>query len=108
MIRSAVGRRVHFIVGVIMLTAALPSFAQNASIGLYSDASGNTCSISGDAPGLVTGYVVIRPDVAGMTAIQFAAPVPACFGAVFVSDVAAAGALLVGGESRTRKMVLLK
>ena len=94
------------LVVLAVLYSARPATAQNASIGLYSDASGNTCSFTGDAPGLMTAYVVIRPDASGMTAIQFAAPVPACFGAVFVSDVAAAGALLIGGSQTGASMSL--
>ncbi len=78
--------------------AATSARAQNASIGLYSDASGNSCSFSGDAPGYVTAYVVVRPDPRGVTAVQFAAPLPACYGATYLYDQAASAALVLGNS----------
>ena len=96
----------QFLVVIIALCSPLPALAQNASIGLYADASGNTCSFSGNAPGFVTAYVVIRPDAGGMTGVQFAAPVPQCFGGTFLYDTPAAGALVIG-DSQTGVSVAL-
>ena len=74
--------------GWVLLLAALaqPAFGQNSSVGIYTDASGTTCSFAGNAPGVVTGYVVARPGADGVRAVRFAAPVPSCFGGIFVGD----------------------
>ncbi len=72
--------------------------ADGASIGLYTDASGTTCSFTGDQPGLVTAYVVFRPDINGVRGAQFAAPIPNCFGATFIADVAPPGVLTIGSS----------
>ncbi len=76
--------RLQVAIVFLLLTASLPALAQNPTIGLYTDETGNTCSFTGDAPGLVTGYVVFRPRPEGATAVQFAGPVPPCFGGVFI------------------------
>lgn len=72
--------------------------AEGSSIGLYTDASGGTCSFSGGSPGLITAYVVVRPDAYGVSAVQFAAPIPACLGATFVSEVLPPGMLSIGSS----------
>lgn len=72
--------------------------ANPGSIGLYTDASGTTCSFSGDAVGAVTAYVVFRPDLNGVTAAQFSAPIPNCLAATFVNDTAPPGILTIGSS----------
>ncbi len=67
------------------------------TIGLYSDASGNTCSFSGNDPGLFTAHVVVRPSN-GVTGVQFSAPIPTCLGATFVSEVVPTGMLALGSS----------
>ena len=96
----------QFLVVIVVVCAALPASAQNASVGLYVDGAGYTCSFNGDAPGLITAYVVLRPDAGGITGVQFAAPIPACFGATFVSEITAGGALLIGGSQTGASVVL--
>ncbi len=69
-----------------------------STIGLYTDATGNSCSFPGNSPGLVTAYVVVHPDQYGISAVQFAAPVPACLGATYVSETLPAGVLGIGNS----------
>ncbi|HEU4928802.1 MAG TPA: FlgD immunoglobulin-like domain containing protein [Candidatus Krumholzibacteria bacterium] len=95
-----------FAIAFGVLCVALPAAAQNASVGLYVDGAGYTCSFSGDAPGLITAYVVLRPDAGGITGIQFAAPIPPCFGGIFVSESVAGGALIIG-DSQTGASIVL-
>lgn len=70
------------------------------TIGIYSDASGSNCSFSGNNAGLVTTYVVVRPDGDGVRGVRFAAPVPSCFNAVWLSDVVPDGVVSIG-DSQT-------
>jgi hypothetical protein len=86
-------RIIAFIVATatLFLLSGRAAFAEGANIGLYTDATGTTCSFSGDAAGPVTAYVVFRPDVNGVTGVQFAAPIPTCFGATFLNDVTPPG-----------------
>lgn len=93
-------------IALLLVSLACSVFAQGASIGLYSDASGNTCSFSGDAPGLVTAYVVVRPEQAGVSAVRFSAPVPACFGATFLGEATPPGALLLGSSQTGASIAL--
>ncbi len=72
--------------------------AQYGSIGLYTDATGATCSFSGDAAGPITAYVVVRPDANGLVGVQFAAPIPPCIHATFLSDVVTPGVLAIGSS----------
>ncbi len=89
-----------FMVVSLLVVATLPArvVAQNASIGIYSDATGNSCSFTGDAPGLVTAYVVVRPDGNGLTGIQFAAPLPSCFAATYISETVPVELLSIGNS----------
>ena len=98
--QTTVRMRLELILGLVILTAALPAFAQNASVGLYVDSNGYTCSFAGNSPGLATAYVVIRPDASGLSGVQFAAPVPQCFGGVFLFDTPAGGALTIGDSQQ--------
>jgi hypothetical protein len=75
-----------------------PTANAESSIGLYTDATGNTCSFSGDAAGVVTAYVVVRPDINGVSGVQFAAPIPSCFHATFISDVLPPGVVAIGSS----------
>ena len=82
------------------LLSALParSLADGANIGLYTDAAGNTCSFTGNAPGTVTAYLVFRPDAGGVNTVQFSAPVPACLGAVFLNETVTPGMTMLGNS----------
>ena len=71
-----------------------------STIGLYTDASGSSCSFSGNAQGVVTTYVVVKPDANGIRGMRFSAPVPSCFGGVFLTDTPPNGALTIG-DSQT-------
>jgi hypothetical protein len=72
---------------VFVLLSVTAAFAQNSTIGVYTDASGSTCSFSGNDPGPVTAYVIVRPGPEGFRAIRFSAPLPSCFGGSFIEDV---------------------
>ena len=75
----------------------VPPAAAQGTIGLYTDASGGTCSFSGNDPGIITAYVVVRP-VNGMSAVQFAAPVPECLGATYINETVTPGMLAIGNS----------
>lgn len=76
-----------YLIAVTLVVTSMPAALQAASrIGLYTDETGSTCSFSGNDPGLFTAYVVINPDPNGVQAVRFSAPIPACFGSVFISD----------------------
>jgi len=86
-------------IAVVMGVAALPATGHATSrIGLYTDETGSTCSFSGNAPGMVTAYVVIHPDPNGVRALRFSAPLPACFGATFLYDAPPGGAPVTGSS----------
>ncbi|HXV13871.1 MAG TPA: hypothetical protein VEC56_06660, partial [Candidatus Krumholzibacteria bacterium] len=93
-------RSLRFFVALTTICSTWASLAsaQGANIGLYTDASGTTCSFTGDGAGMVTAYVVFRPDINGVNGVQFAAPVPTCFGATFLNDVAPPGVLKIGSS----------
>ncbi|HXV12576.1 MAG TPA: hypothetical protein VEC56_00085, partial [Candidatus Krumholzibacteria bacterium] len=100
-------RIVLFALACMAARSAGPSFAQTPTIGLYTDASGSSCNFSGDAPGMVTAYVVVRPNGTGVTAVQFAAPVPVCFGATFLTDVSVPDVLVIGSSQSGVSIALL-
>ncbi len=81
---------------LLLLIATSTAYADGASIGLYTDSSGQTCSFGGNAPGVFSAYVVYRPDVNGVTAVQFAAPVPSCLGAIYVGETVTPGLIAIG------------
>ncbi len=83
---------------VIASLAVRPAWGQNASIGLYTDATGSSCNFTGDSPGIVTAYVVVRPGGIGVTAVQFSAPLPNCFGATYLGEVVPANAIAIGNS----------
>ena len=98
---SASRRRYRTLLSPIAFTVSFivsPALAQTPSIGLYTDSSGGVCSFSGDAPGMVSAYVVVRPNGTDFRAVQFAAPVPGCFAATFVGDVVPNGVLAIGSS----------
>ncbi|HEU4930102.1 MAG TPA: hypothetical protein VFU38_09765, partial [Candidatus Krumholzibacteria bacterium] len=101
-------RILPFVLAAALLWA-LPArtLAEGANIGLYTDASGNTCSFTGNDPGTVTAYVVFRPDVGGVNTVQFSAPVPACLGAVFLNETVTPG-MTMFGNSQTGVSILLQ
>ncbi len=87
-------------------SAPVPALAQGASIGIYSDQSGNICSFSGNSPGTFTAYIVCRPNVNGVTAVEFAAPPPSCLGAVIEEEILPIGALAIGSVETGISIVL--
>lgn len=73
---------------ILIIVAAASSFAQGGVVCLYADPDGNTCSLSDTAPGVLPVYAIHVP-TAGVTAVQFAAPRPACMvGATWLGDTA--------------------
>ena len=80
--------------------------AQGATIGIYTDQSGTSCSFSGNAPGTFTAYVVCRPTLAGLKAVEFAAPLPSCLGAVIEEEITPVGALAIGSVETGISIVL--
>jgi hypothetical protein len=88
-----------YLVAVVLGVAGMPAALQAASrIGLYTDQTGSSCSFSGNAPGLVTAYVVVHPDPNGVRALRFSAPLPACFGATFLYETPPGGAPVTGSS----------
>lgn len=88
-----------YLVAVVLGVAGMPAALLAASrIGLYTDQTGSTCSFSGNAPGLVTAYVMIHPDPNGVRALRFSAPLPACFGATFLYDSPPEGLAITGSS----------
>ncbi len=74
-----------------------PAWGQ-ASIGVYSDATGVGCTLSDQTTGPIAYYVVVRPAPGGSTGAQFAAPKPACLTANYVGDSIAPGILTIGNS----------
>src|SRR5262245_46938933 len=91
----------------LLLAIPVRSLAQGANVGLYTDATGTTCSFTGNSPGTITAYVVFRPDAGGVNTLQFSAPVPACMGAVYVSETVTPG-MTKFGNSQTGASILLQ
>jgi hypothetical protein len=83
---------------ILPVIAFVRPVAAQPTIGLYADAAGTSCSLTGNSPGLITTYVVVRPDENGVRAVQFAAPIPSCLGATFVGDNVPAGMLSIGSS----------
>ena len=84
---------------VCLLLACGLAFAADATIGLYQDEFGNSCSFN-NAPGFVTVYVVVKPATGGTRAVEFAAPIPSCFNATYIGE--SVPFLVVGsGNSQT-------
>ena len=87
----ALATRITTVVSVAVVCLALmweAASATDATIGLYSDANGYSCSFNGNNAGFVTAYVVIRPGANGIRGVRFSAPIPSCFDAVFLSETA--------------------
>jgi hypothetical protein len=72
--------------------------APGATIGLYTDATGFTCSFSGNSSGVQTAYVVVKPDGVGIRGVRFSAPVPACFGGTFVGETVPSPLVAIGSS----------
>src|SRR5262245_62243262 len=87
--------RIAVVLGVVALPATLHA---TSKVGLYTDQTGSTCSFSGNAPGIVTAFVMVHPDPNGVHALRFSAPLPACFGATFLYDEAPGGAAITGSS----------
>ncbi|HEX6790356.1 MAG TPA: FlgD immunoglobulin-like domain containing protein [Candidatus Krumholzibacteria bacterium] len=83
----------------VMVACAAVAHAE-ATIGLYRDSRGTACSFSDNAPGVVTVHVVFRPDDRGFRGVRFSAPVPSCFGGVWILDTPTERTHLIG-DSQT-------
>ncbi|HET6349647.1 MAG TPA: FlgD immunoglobulin-like domain containing protein [Candidatus Krumholzibacteria bacterium] len=70
---------------ICLLLACGMALGQDATIGLYQDEYGNSCTFN-DAPGFVTAYVVVTPGTGGTRAVRFAAPIPSCFDATYIGE----------------------
>src|SRR5262245_9703448 len=92
-------RALVFLAAVLCVMLLVSSVrADGANVGIYTELTGNTCSFSGDTPGLVTAFVVFRPDANGLTGIQFAAPLPSCFAATYISESVPVELLSIGNS----------
>jgi hypothetical protein len=89
--------RCVFLFAFLTFSFTVSSFAQT-TIGLYTDEAGSSCSFSGNDPGVVTAYVVVRPDAAGVRGARFAASVPSCLGSVYLGESEASGFLSIGNS----------
>lgn len=87
----------HALLFAGLALALRPSFAiATSTIGLYTDENGSSCSFSGNAPGVFSAYVVVKPDASGVQGMRFSAQAPPCLGAVWLTDIAPSGALTIG------------
>ena len=73
-----------FLITVVCVTSAP---AQPGWIGIFSDPEGLDCDLFDNIPGLCK-YYVFHHGTPGATASQFAAPMPSCMLAVYLSDTA--------------------
>ena len=62
---------------------AVSTYAQKPVVGLYADALGSNCNITVATPGVVKFYVVVT-GTNPVTAVDFAAPKPACLTGSFL------------------------
>jgi len=76
-----------FLITLVAVFSASVAAAQVGNIGLFADNAGADCNIVDNAVGLKPIYVV-HVNAANVSAVQFSAVVPACFGASFLSDTA--------------------
>src|SRR4030095_11611580 len=76
------------LVVVCLALRSSAALATDATIGLYSDENGYSCSFSGNNAGLMTAYVVIRPGTNVIRVVLCSAPIPSCFNGVFLNDTA--------------------
>lgn len=74
------------IAALCVALVAAPVLAEDGPVCIFSDASGSTCSFT-DNGGVMEFYVIHQPD-AGVSAVEFAAPVPSCMtGASWIADI---------------------
>jgi hypothetical protein len=78
-------KRVVFLT-VAALFAASMVFAQQGSIGIFSDMAGTNCNLRDVAPAGLTEYYVVQINTVGSSACAFAAPKPTCLMATYLSD----------------------
>jgi hypothetical protein len=74
----------------VLLAAFLvhPVWAQysgQTTVGIYADPEGTECNLTDDAAGLKDYYVILNSNVRH-TGLDFAAPKPDCFDAIYVTD----------------------
>ena len=70
---------------VCLLLASGFAFGADATIGLYQDENGNSCSFN-NAVGFTTTYVVVKPGTGGTHGVRFSAPIPSCFDATYIAE----------------------
>ena len=68
-----------------LMVCASMAFAQAGSIGIFSDNQGTDCNLWDNTPGLCA-YHIVFVYHGGVTGAQFAAPVPTCLLAMYMSD----------------------
>jgi hypothetical protein len=84
---------------VCLLLASGFAMGADATIGLYQDENGNSCSFN-NAVGFTTTYVVVKPGTGGTHGVRFSAPIPSCFDATYIAETVPF--LVVGiGNSQT-------
>ncbi len=89
-----------FVVSCVFVCLALlvsGAWATDATIGLYQDETGSSCSF-GNATGIVTAYVVVKPATGGTRSVRFSAPIPSCFAAVFLAETTPPFVVAVGSS----------
>lgn len=69
---------------VCLLLASI-AFGADATIGLYQDENGNSCSFN-NAAGFITTYVVVKPGTGGTRGVRFSVPVPSCYDASYIAE----------------------
>ena len=84
----------------LLLSCSIPltARAQVAQVGIFSDPSRSSCSLSDAAGGEIRAYVVAN--TTGMTGIRFAATKPDCFNATWLYDEVHPGYISIG-DSQT-------
>jgi len=96
------GRTTGIAAILLLLLLAINSsqaLAQQAQIGIYSDVSRSSCSLSDAGGGQIRAYVMVN-STTGITGVRFSAPKPACFNATWVSDETPEGFASIG-DSQT-------
>lgn len=69
----------HLILSMLIAALLMPTAALAASVvTLSSDPQIPRCVVDPSAPGVMTLYVFVEPDANGVTALQFAVPLPPC------------------------------
>ncbi|HET6350224.1 MAG TPA: FlgD immunoglobulin-like domain containing protein [Candidatus Krumholzibacteria bacterium] len=87
------------LLALLGIVLAIPGPSIASRLGLYTDESGSSCSFSGNDPGIVNAYLVVRADADGVLGMRFSAPVPPCMGATYLYDTPVPGVVVIGQSS---------